>query len=64
MKNFKEKISIWTKVARSTQIQAEGYVTEKDRLLAIEDYQQWIDQEARLMIMKLKEVRGIKPVLP
>lgn len=60
MKRFKEKVGIWAKVARSTQVQKEGYIEEKERLLAHEEYLNWVEQKAELMIMKLKEVRGIK----
>jgi hypothetical protein len=38
----------------------EGYITDDDRLKAIEDYNKWIESDAQLMVMKLKEVRGYK----
>jgi ubiquinone/menaquinone biosynthesis C-methylase UbiE len=56
--NFKSRVGIWAKVAGSTQMVEEGYIKGQDRLQAIEEYNQWVDAEAELMIMKLKEVRG------
>ena len=59
-KNFLEKMSIWSKVATSKQMVEEGYITEEQRLNAIEEYDSWIKLDAELMVMKLNEVRGIK----
>jgi SAM-dependent methyltransferase len=56
--NFINKIGIWSKVAQSTQMVEEGYITNDDRLRAIEDYNNWILTNAEQMIMKLKETRG------
>jgi ubiquinone/menaquinone biosynthesis C-methylase UbiE len=56
--NFLSKIGIWAKVAQSTQMVEEGYLDDNDRLKAIADYNEWIQSDAQLMIMKLKEVRG------
>jgi ubiquinone/menaquinone biosynthesis C-methylase UbiE len=56
--NFLAKIGIWAKVAQSTQMVEEGYLDDADRLKAIADYNEWIQSDAQLMIMKLKEVRG------
>jgi ubiquinone/menaquinone biosynthesis C-methylase UbiE len=56
--NFLSKIGIWSKVAASTQMVDEGYISNADRLQAIEDYNQWIETDAESMIMVLKEVRG------
>ncbi|HKZ36175.1 MAG TPA: methyltransferase domain-containing protein, partial [Chryseolinea sp.] len=56
--NFTSKVAIWSKVAGSSQMVEEGYIKDEDRLQAIEDYNKWIDTDAELMIMKLKEVRG------
>lgn len=56
--NFLSKIGIWAKVAGSTQMVEEGYLDDKDRLKAIEEYTHWIETNAESMIMKLKEVRG------
>ncbi|TSD65834.1 methyltransferase domain-containing protein [Inquilinus sp. KBS0705] len=56
--NFLKKIGIWSSVAKSTQMVEEGYIDDTDRLQAIEDYNKWIESDAQLMIMKLKEVRG------
>jgi ubiquinone/menaquinone biosynthesis C-methylase UbiE len=56
--NFKSRVGIWAKVAGSTQMVEEGYISEADRLLAIEEYTEWVDREAESMIMHLKEVRG------
>jgi ubiquinone/menaquinone biosynthesis C-methylase UbiE len=56
--NFLLKIGIWSKVAASRQMVEEGYLEEEDRLQAIEEYNHWIETDAELMTMKLKEVRG------
>ncbi len=56
--NFRDKLGIWSKVARSEQIQKEGYISERVRLQAIRDYDRWVEQDAEKMVMKLKEVRG------
>lgn len=55
---FVSKIGIWSKVAGSRQMVEEGYITDEERLQAIQEYNQWIETEADLMIMKLNEVRG------
>jgi hypothetical protein len=36
----------------------EGYITDEERLLAIEEYNEWIDTHAELMVMRLTETRG------
>ena len=56
--NFKGKIGVWLKVAASTQMVDEGYITNQERLKAIEDYNNWIETDAQQMVMKLKETRG------
>ena len=56
--NFLKKVGIWSSVAKSTQMVEEGYINDDDRLQAIEDYNKWIESDAQLMVMKLKEVRG------
>jgi ubiquinone/menaquinone biosynthesis C-methylase UbiE len=56
--NFLQRIGIWSKVAGSTQMVEEGYLTDGLRLKAIVEYDQWIVTDAVQMIMKLKEVRG------
>jgi ubiquinone/menaquinone biosynthesis C-methylase UbiE len=58
--DFLHKIGIWTKVAetRGKQMVDEGYLTESERLRAIEDYNRWISAESNAMVMKLTEVRG------
>jgi ubiquinone/menaquinone biosynthesis C-methylase UbiE len=56
--NFANKVAIWSKVAQSMQMVEEGYISNEDRLQAIEDYNKWIESDAQLMVMNLKEVRG------
>jgi ubiquinone/menaquinone biosynthesis C-methylase UbiE len=56
--NFKDKVAIWSKVAGSRQMVDEGYITDEERLLAIEEYNEWIDTHAELMVMRLTETRG------
>lgn len=57
-KDFITKAGIWSKVAGSKQMVEEGYISDNDRLKAIEDYNDWVNDEAQLMVMKLNEVRG------
>jgi len=56
--NFASKVGIWSKVAASSQMVEEGYIKDEERLKAIEEYNKWIDTDAEVMIMKLKDVRG------
>ena len=56
--NFISRIGIWSKVAVSTQMVEEGYISNDDRLKAIEDYDNWVNNKAESMTMVLKEVRG------
>jgi ubiquinone/menaquinone biosynthesis C-methylase UbiE len=56
--HFLKKIGIWSSVAQMTQMVDEGYIDNNDRLKAIEEYNKWIESDAELMVMKLKEVRG------
>lgn len=58
--NFAEKAGIWSVVAhlRGPQMVQSGYITESERLEAIDQYNDWIIGEAELMIMKLKDTRG------
>jgi len=55
---FSDKLAVWKKVASSTQLVKEGYISDELRLQAINDYQNWIDHEALSMKMILKEVRA------
>jgi ubiquinone/menaquinone biosynthesis C-methylase UbiE len=55
---FKDKVAIWSKVAGSRQMVDEGYISDEDRLQAIDEYTQWIETDAERMVMKLKETRG------
>ncbi len=56
--NFEHKVGIWSSVAQMDQIVNEGYISNDDRLKAIEDYNNWVPTRAQQMVMKLKEVRG------
>lgn len=53
-----EKIKIWSNVASSKQMVDEGYITDEERLQAIADYNNWVDNEAKSMTLKLREVRA------
>jgi ubiquinone/menaquinone biosynthesis C-methylase UbiE len=55
---FLSKIGIWSKVAASKQMVEEGYISNNDRLKAIEDYDNWIKTDAEGMTMVLREIRG------
>ncbi len=56
--DFKSKVGIWSKVAGLTQMVDEGYIENDLRLRAIEEYNNWVDNEAISMTMILNEVRG------
>ncbi|MDW5290202.1 class I SAM-dependent methyltransferase [Formosa sp. PL04] len=61
--DFKSKVGIWSKVAGSVQIVQEGYLNDNLRLKAIEEYNEWVENKAISMTMKLNEVRGKMPVV-
>ena len=56
--DFIAKVGIWSKVAGSKQMVEEGYFDNDLRLMAIEAYNEWVENEAISMTMKLNEVRG------
>jgi ubiquinone/menaquinone biosynthesis C-methylase UbiE len=56
--DFNFSVGIWSKVAGSTQMVDEGYLTDELRLKAIDEYNRWITDEALSMTMKLNEVRA------
>jgi ubiquinone/menaquinone biosynthesis C-methylase UbiE len=58
--NFPFRAAIWSKVAELKQIMEEGYISEYDRLKAIEEYNAWIATDALSMTVKLNEIRGCK----
>lgn len=60
--NFHFRLAIWNKVAGLRQIVDEGYIAENDRLLAVEEYSRWIENEAQSMTLKLRETRGTKVI--
>jgi ubiquinone/menaquinone biosynthesis C-methylase UbiE len=57
--DFNSKVGIWSKVADSVQMVEEGYLDNNLRLKAIEEYNEWVENKAVSMTMKLSEVRGI-----
>ena len=56
--DFISKVGIWSKVAGLDQIVDEGYLDNDLRLKAIQEYDEWVENEAISMCMKLNEVRG------
>lgn len=60
--DFVSKVGIWSKVAGSMQMVEEGYLDNSLRLRAIEEYNDWVENYAISMTMKLNEVRGKMPV--
>ena len=62
--DFNDKVGIWSKVAGSVQMVEEGYLENELRLTAIEEYNDWLENHAISMTMKLNEVRGRMPVTP
>ena len=59
--DFDFKVGIWSKVASSRQMVEEGYLKDELRLRAIDDYDNWVNEKAISMTMKLNEVRGKLP---
>jgi len=57
---FIQRAGIWSAVAGLKQIVEEGYLVESTRMKAIEEYNHWVETDAELMVMKLREVRGRK----
>lgn len=59
--DFTQKAGIWSKVAetRGKQLVESGYISDNERIEAIETYNQWLSREAEFMILKLKEIRGM-----
>lgn len=56
--DFKERMKIWSDVAGLKQISEEGYVSDYNRLRAIDEYNFWVDHNALSMTMRLNEVRA------
>ena len=56
MSNFEQQISIWQKVAktRGNQLVADNYITEEERIAAIEEYATWYKDSAKSMKLYLK----------
>ncbi len=59
--DFNSKVGIWSEVAGSTQMVEEGYLDNNLRLKAIAEYNEWLENKAISMTMKLNEVRGKNP---
>jgi ubiquinone/menaquinone biosynthesis C-methylase UbiE len=57
--NFVFRTGIWSKVAAMKQIADEGYISDSERLQAIEEYDEWVNTAAQTMTVKLNETRGI-----
>lgn len=55
---FESKLGIWAKVANSQQMITEGYITYEEKELVIREYNEWVNNSAERMEMKLNEVRG------
>jgi ubiquinone/menaquinone biosynthesis C-methylase UbiE len=60
--SFHDEISIWKKVAetRGLQLVNDNYITEDARLLAIKEYQDWMEHSAKYMKLYIKSVTGFK----
>jgi ubiquinone/menaquinone biosynthesis C-methylase UbiE len=63
--DFFETAGIWAKVAetRGQQMVQDGYVSEQDRLQAIQDYSGWLENEGQNMALYLKTVVGCNPIM-
>lgn len=60
---FNEEVFIWNKVAeaRGPQLVRDNYVSEGERLAAMRDYDQWINEDGQYMKLYLKAVTGYFP---
>lgn len=60
--SFFDEINIWKKVAeaRGTQLVKDNYLKEEERLLAISEYQVWMESKATYMKLYLTAVTGYK----
>jgi ubiquinone/menaquinone biosynthesis C-methylase UbiE len=60
--SFLDEISIWQKVAetRGIQLVQDHYITEEDRQLAIQEYNDWMVNDATKMKLYLRSVTGYK----
>jgi ubiquinone/menaquinone biosynthesis C-methylase UbiE len=56
--DFADRAGIWSKVAELKQIVDEGFITEAERIQAVDEYNQWVARDAERMTMKLSDVRG------
>jgi ubiquinone/menaquinone biosynthesis C-methylase UbiE len=56
--NFVFRTGIWSNVAALKQIADEGYISDGERLQAIEEYNVWVNTTAQSMTLKLNETRG------
>ena len=65
MPGFRSHISLWTKVAetRGKQLVTDGYITETERINAIEDYNAWCASEARSMKLCLYATHAKKVIM-
>ncbi|SHM57317.1 Methyltransferase domain-containing protein [Chitinophaga jiangningensis] len=61
--HFPTVAGTWTVVAqlRGPQLVADQYVTEEERLQAIEDYQRWIGFIGRKILIYERAIHGVKP---
>ncbi len=62
--SFADRLSLWSKVAelRGPQVVKSGFISEAERLQAIDEYDTWTVEHAEAMIVKLKDVRGKLPL--
>ncbi len=58
--NFEFRLGIWSKVALLMQIVEEGYISEPERVQAIEEYDRYVNETAVSMRVRLNETRARK----
>lgn len=58
--NFVFRAGIWSAVAAIKQIADEGFISEEERLQAIQEYDEWVLTKAQTMTVRLNEIRGKK----
>jgi SAM-dependent methyltransferase len=61
--DYLARMGIWAKVAetRGLQLVADDYVTEAERLLAVQEYKEWMETDGDQMEMYIRSTDGRKP---
>ncbi|GED15449.1 methyltransferase domain-containing protein [Aneurinibacillus migulanus] len=60
--DFQTRISIWADTAssRGIQMKRDGYITEKEYVIAEKEYREWVIQDAQSLTMYMLAVEGVR----